>query len=88
MSTYAIILSRESSTYAWDKIKESWESSHYILSDRVAFIVSEDPKITTRKISDTIGMDKNQQINGVVLQVSHFNGYETVDLWEWLAKFQ
>ncbi len=88
MSTYAIILSREPSQYVWNKIKEYWESSHYILSDRIAFIVSKDPTITTTKISDMIGMESSQKINGIVLQVSHFNGYEAVDLWEWFEKFQ
>lgn len=85
MAVYAIILN--SPDPHWQGVlKKHWEN-HYILDERVAF-VSAGAGTTTKDITEVMGMRGNEgkNVGGIVLQVSYYNGWHDVALWEWLEK--
>ena len=85
MNVYAIVLD-EPSQYAWDQIKSKWKNS-YCPSDTLAFIAPGEGAITS-EISDHIGMNDENEVKGVVFQISHYYGWHDKALWEWLIKHE
>ena len=83
MDTYAIVLNEPSET-AWNRIKENWES-HYLVSDTLALIATESPALTL-SIAESIGINKEGGVTGIVFQISYYNGWHDRTTWEWLAK--
>ena len=83
MDIYAIVLN-EPSEPAWDRIKEHWEN-HYLVSDTLALIAMEGTAITSN-IAQSIGMNETDAVEGIVFQISHYNGWHDRATWEWLAK--
>ncbi len=85
MAAYAIVL-HEPNPDVWDRVKQFWPEHHYIVNDMLAFIAG-DPSLTlTADVSAKIGFDQQHNILGVVLQISHYYGFHSNALWEWMAK--
>lgn len=85
MTTYAVILD-EPDEKAWQLLQEKWpKAQRHIHSDTVAFVSLEDTS-TTSDVKEVVGMTEHANRTGIVLQVSHFNGWNDVSLWEWLRK--
>ena len=40
----------------------------------------------TASIAELVGMNQELGIQGVVLQVAYYFGFNRSDLWEWMAK--
>ena len=83
MDIYAIVLNGPSET-AWDRIKEKWKN-HYLVSDTLALIATEEIAITL-SIAESIGINKEGGVTGIVFQVSYYSGWHDRTTWEWLAK--
>ena len=85
MSVYAIIFSNPNDD-SWNIIQDKWPS-HYKANANLVFITSDDQTLTTASIASNVGMNNQNKEMGVVLQVGHYYGYESPELWEWLGKF-
>lgn len=83
MTLYTIVLN-EPSDHAWAKIRATWPKGHHILDDRVAFISADGA--LTGDIAKQIGIDSEQQINGIVVQMDYFSGRTDASLVEWISK--
>ena len=86
MEVYAIILN-EPDEEAWDRVRNEWPKN-YILSDSVALVVPDAPVSLTGDIAEKVGMNQQEGILGVVVEVGSNNGYNHVAFWEWLRKFE
>ncbi len=82
MALYAIILNGPSD-HAWTKVRETWPA-HLIFDDRVAFI-SVDNALTS-EISKEIGMGREEEISGIVIQMDYYSGHTSASLVEWIRK--
>ena len=84
MAVYAIILDAPNSEKR-EVLKKTW-GNHYIHDDRIAF-VAPDNDATTKDISEIMGMrGTGEKVAGLILQVSYYNGWNDVALWEWMEK--
>ena len=86
MNIYAVILN-EPDADAWDRLKEAWPSAHYILTDRIAFIGSASVTLT-EMISETVGLNEDHEVLGLVVQLDDYFGYNNPSLWEWMHKME
>ena len=85
MTIYAIVLNEPDDT-AWERVKSQWPHHHYIVADCLAFLAPEGP-ILTEEIAETVGMNDDDAITGVVIEVASYNGFNKPGLWEWARKF-
>ena len=86
MSVYAVFLNRADEG-AWQALREGWPGRHFILTDHMAFVAPEGIS-TTAQVSETVGIDSDSGLLGVVLEVSAYSGFNQTGLWEWLGKAQ
>ena len=82
MAVFAVILN-EPNNEAWTALKK-WEQ-HFILTDRIAFVVEDDATIT-RDISNPLGMNKDGKVKGIVIEMTNRSGWNDIALNEWLEK--
>ena len=85
MEIYAIILD-EPNEEVWSKVEKHWKGRSYILNSRLAFVAPKEEITTTSNISETAGIGGENDVLGVVLQVSSYSGFSDIALWEWLRK--
>ncbi len=85
MTTFAIVLNNKSDK-AWNAVKENWPESHFIVSDTLAMISGDRNKVLTSQIRDKVGMGEHEDITGIVLQISYYDGFNATALWEWMEK--
>ena len=85
MTVYAIVLN-DPNEYAWEQVRETWpDHQHYILTDRIAFVVTEGVTLTT-DIASTVGMNKEHQVTGFILDADSRAGWNDRGFVEWLRK--
>lgn len=84
MSVYLIALN-EPGDETWEKVRESWPDRHYILTDRMAF-VAPDGIAVTQDIADTLGMNSEHGISGIVVELDNYGGFNRSALVEWINK--
>ncbi len=82
MTVYAVILNDPDET-AWRKVRE-WKQ-HYVLTDRIAFIATDDLTLT-HEIAATIGINREGGVTGLVLESTNRAGWNDSALIEWLGK--
>ena len=85
MILYAVVLN-EPSEFSWQKIREGWPDRHYFLTDRIAFIATEDLTLT-QEIAVAVGMNKEDRISGLVIEATSRGGWNDSSFVEWLSKF-
>lgn len=83
MNLYAIVLN-EPNEQSWAKLKEEWPEQHYVLTERIAFLVAGNGSTTTRSIGDQLGMNNEKAVTGIVVHSAAINGWNRADLWEWV----
>ena len=86
MDTYAIYLN-DKSDEAWKKVRKKWVYNH-ILDDRLAFVALE-KVTTTADIAEAVGIgvgEGDERLTGIVISMGAYNGFNDMDLWEWLGK--
>ena len=71
---------------SWQRIREGWPDRHYFLTDRIAFVTTED-LILTQQISTKVGMNKEDRISGLVIEATNRSGWNDSGFVEWLGKF-
>lgn len=81
MSFYAIILNRPDED-AWETVRSSWDL-HFILDDRLAFILAEN--VLTADIAKKVGISSDG-VSGIVIQMDYFSGHTSGSLVEWISK--
>lgn len=85
MSIYAIILNKPSEL-AWERIKSNWpKHRHYFLTNRIAFIAPDEIIITT-DIASTVGMNRDDKVQGIVIEATNRGGWNDKSLIEWFEK--
>ena len=85
MSVYVIIL-KEPKTEVWEQVRETWPNHHYILSDTAAFVAPAGISLIGQ-VCDRLGInDVQKNANGVVLEITAYQGYSDTALGEWLTK--
>ena len=82
MTVFAVILN-DPNDAAWQRVKE-WEL-HFILTDRIAFVATEDMTLT-HEIAATIGMNRDGGVIGLVIESTNRSGWNNSALNEWLGK--
>ena len=85
MSIYAVFLN-EPNEEAWARLRKHWKKRQYVLTDRLAFVAPEEATLT-EEIANEIGMNKEEQITGIVIESSEHFGFNSRSLWEWMRKF-
>ena len=85
MTIYAIVLNEPDET-AWRQVRSEWPDRHYIVTDRLAFITPKEV-ILTEDIAETLGMDDERNVTGIVIEVASYSGFNKPGLWEWARKF-
>lgn len=84
MTIYAIVLNEPNET-AWRQVRSEWPDRHYIVTDCLAFIAPEGFTLT-EGIAETIGMDEQGGVTGVVIEATAYSGFNRSGLWEWARK--
>lgn len=86
MTAFAIVLNAPDPR-AWKLVEEHWpEGKHHIVSSTLAFVSGDRESTMTASIAELVGMNQELGIQGVVLQVAYYFGFNRSDLWEWMAK--
>ena len=85
MNVYAIFLNEPNGS-VWAAINEHWPERHFTLDNKLAFVSPPEEITTTKNISDKAGINGESNVMGVVLQISAYTGFNSIDLWEWLQK--
>ena len=86
MDTYAIILN-DPSTFAWQAIRDAWPERHFLLTERVALVAPEGITLVD-DIAERVGIGKEQEILGIVIELGNYTGFNRSALWEWMRKVQ
>ena len=85
MSIYLVALN-EPSKLAWETIQTNWPAHHLLLTDHLAFMAPDEPALTST-IAETIGMNDEEKVLGIVVELGNKSGYNQTSLNEWLSKF-
>ena len=85
MSVYAVSLNQPNKS-AWAVLRKEWPDRHFILTEHMAFVAPEGIT-TTAQIAEAVGIGEND-LWGIVLEVSAHSGFNKSDLWEWMRKVQ
>ncbi len=89
MTVYAVFLN-EPNPNALDRLKAEWpKPDHLIVTDSLA-LISTDKGITAEDVTDVVGMNKEQNVSGIVSRVDYtaVNGWNRQSIWQWLADKQ
>ena len=86
MNIFVVAL-HEPNKAVWEKLKAEYKNS-YMLTDTLALVSPEDPQTLTSAISDSLGIDPENNIVGMVFKVETYYGYQYQPVWEWLRKAQ
>ena len=83
MSVFAIVLNEPSQT-AWAAVKENWPGTHFILTDRIAFVAPDENIVLTSEIAEKVGMNDDKNVLGFVMKSAANAGFNKSGLWEWM----
>lgn len=86
MSIYVVILD-EPSEEAWAALEAKWPGRNFRMDDRVAFVAPPgEPITTTADVAGVVGVNSDEERQGIVLEHLAHTGFARSDLWEWLRK--
>ena len=85
MSIYLVALNVPNKL-AWETIQTSWPAHHFILTDHLAFVAPDEPALTAT-VAETIGINAEKDVLGIVVELGNKAGYNLTSLNEWLSKF-
>ena len=83
MAIYAVILKKPNEG-AWNKLKEQYPVP-YFLNSTTALVASES-LVLTSDIAKSAGIGEEEDVLGVVCEITSRSGYYYQDLWEWFRK--
>lgn len=89
MNIYLVLLN-EPNSETWATLQAEWpEPKHYILTERIAWIAADNPRITTDAICEALGIDSVGKVRGVVVGIGNsIQGYNAKQLWEWMEQHE
>ena len=70
---------------AWVLINDRWYKRHHILTERMAFVAPEGVALT-QEIADSLGMNPEGRVSGIVAELDNYGGFNRSALVEWIAK--
>ena len=73
----------EPSDVAWQRVRE-WDQ-HFILTDRTAFVATEDMMLT-HHVASEVGMNRDGGVKGIVIEATNRAGWNDSAFIEWLGK--
>lgn len=86
MAVYLISLNKPDEN-AWVKVRDIWPKRHHILTDHMAFVAPEGVTLT-QEIADSVGMDSEGGVSGIVVELDNYGGLNQSALVEWIAKIK
>ena len=84
MSVFVIVLNAPSES-VWNKLEAEF-SKKYVISDTVALVSSQNSLTLTSEIAESVGIGPNNDIVGMVFEISAWDGFHYQSTWEWLQK--
>ena len=84
MAVYLIALN-EPDENVWATVGNMWPKHHHILTDRMAFVAPEGVALT-QEIADSLGMNSEGGVSGIVVELDNYGGFNRSALAEWIAK--
>ena len=85
MPTYLIALNAPDSA-VWERVRSVWPDDHFILTDCLAFVSSDDSNLLTQDIAESLGMTAEDNVLGLVTEVKGLAGRNSTSFAEWLSK--
>jgi hypothetical protein len=82
LDNFAVVLDSPNEQ-AWNNVRDLWPESHFIHTDRIAYLRLPTSTLTS-SISSQVGMNRERKVRGVVLRVDSYYGWNDRGLWEWL----
>ena len=86
MSIYLVALN-DPSELAWEAIQTNWPKHHFLLTDCLAFVAPDETALTST-LAETIGLNAEKGVHGIVVELGNRAGYNLSSLTEWLGKFE
>ena len=86
MSVYLIVLHEPDPT-AWERVRETWPDRCFIVNDHTAF-VAPPPGVLSHSIADTLGMNGEKKVSGIVVGTETLAGFAASDAVEWIQSFR
>lgn len=84
MSVFAIVLN-DPDERAWDSLRKQWPDRHLVVTDRLAFVAPETLTLT-QDVADTLGLNQERKVLGIVIEMANRSGFNKSFLTEWLEK--
>lgn len=84
MAVFLISLN-ESNEETWEKVKGLWPDRHHVLTDRMAFVAPQGIAVT-QEIADSLGMNSEHRVLGIVAELDNYGGFNQSGLVEWIKK--
>ena len=84
MSVFAVVLN-DPDERAWDSLRTHWPDRHLVVTDRLAFVAPETLTLT-QDVADTLGMNQEKKVLGIVIEMANRSGFNKSSLTEWLEK--
>ena len=84
MSIYIITMNEPNET-TWETVKSEWPDRYHILTEHIAFVAPKDMTLTS-DIANKLGMNGEDGILGIVVEMQNRAGYNTNSLSEWMEK--
>ena len=82
MNVYLITL-QEKNEGVWKKIETAWPKRCHFVTDTLAFVAPEGITVP-EEISEEIGMDKEEDVLGFVVQMDAYVGHSFVSTINWI----
>lgn len=83
LGNFAIVLDHPDEE-CWRTVQRLWPESSYVHTDRVIYLRLPISTLTS-KIANQVGMDRSRKVNGVVIRMGSYYGWNDRALWEWLG---
>ena len=84
MAVYLIALN-EPDENIWETVRNMWPERHHILTDSMAFVAPEGVALT-QEIADSLGMNSEGGVSGIVAELNNYGGFNRSALVEWMTK--
>lgn len=83
MAIYAVLL-KEPNKAAWDQLAEKYPAPYFL--DSTTALVAPKSTVLTSDIARVAGIGEEDDVLGIVCEITSHNGYHYQDLWEWFRK--
>lgn len=88
MNLYLIVLN-EPNPELWENLERDWGSPYQTILSDTAAIVGAPSRITNPdKVCERLGMSDEKKVEGIVVQMTRYQGYLDEAVWDWVDEIQ